>query len=90
MLGGLDSRNLLMLNLYESVRTNPSYSKLVIGVFLFAEYTCGVTAKKLPSFTETEIAFQSGFKDVSHFSRVFKARFGVPPLAYRQETSVPA
>src|SRR5215831_12642568 len=43
-----------MLNLYESVRTNPSYSKLEIGDFLFAEYTCGVTAKKLPSFTETD------------------------------------
>jgi AraC-like DNA-binding protein len=32
----------------------------------------------------TEIAFESGFEDVSHFSRVFKDRFDVPPLAYRQ------
>jgi len=32
----------------------------------------------------TEIAFESGFEDVSHFSRVFKERFGVSPLAYRQ------
>jgi AraC-like DNA-binding protein len=32
----------------------------------------------------TEIAFESGFEDVSHFSRVFKERFGVPPLSYRQ------
>lgn len=32
----------------------------------------------------TEIAFESGFEDVSHFSRVFKERFGAPPLAYRQ------
>jgi AraC-like DNA-binding protein len=32
----------------------------------------------------TEIAFESGFEDVSHFSRVFKGRFSVPPLAYRQ------
>ncbi len=38
----------------------------------------------------TEIAFESGFEDVSHFSRVFKARFGAPPLAYRQEISVAA
>ncbi len=43
-----------MLNLYEAVRTNPSYSKLEIGDFLFAEYTCGVTAKKLPNWTETD------------------------------------
>jgi AraC-like DNA-binding protein len=31
----------------------------------------------------TEIAFDTGFQDVSHFSRVFKHRFGVPPVAYR-------
>jgi len=43
-----------MLNLYEAVRTNPIYNKLEIGSFLFAEYTCGVTAKKLPNWTETD------------------------------------
>jgi AraC-like DNA-binding protein len=32
----------------------------------------------------TEIAFESGFEDVSHFSRVFKDRFDVPPMTYRQ------
>lgn len=32
----------------------------------------------------TEIAFESGFEDGSHFSRVFKERFDVPPLSYRQ------
>jgi len=36
----------------------------------------------------TEIAFESGFEDVSHFSRVFKQRFQASPLAYRQD--VPA
>ena len=36
----------------------------------------------------TEIAFESGFVDVSHFSRVFKERFQVSPLVYRQ--SAPA
>lgn len=43
-----------MLNIYEAVRTNPIYNKLEIGSFLFAEYTCGVTAKKLPNWTETD------------------------------------
>jgi AraC-like DNA-binding protein len=43
-----------MLNLYDSVRTNPSYSKLEIGGLLFAEYTCGVSAEKLPAWTETD------------------------------------
>jgi transcriptional regulator GlxA family with amidase domain len=32
----------------------------------------------------TEIAFESGFEDVSHFSRVFKEKFDLPPLSYRQ------
>jgi AraC-like DNA-binding protein len=32
----------------------------------------------------TEIAFESGFEDVSHFSRVFKDRFQVSPIVYRQ------
>lgn len=43
-----------MLNLYHAVRSNPSYSKLEIGGVLFAEYTCGVTARKLPNWTETD------------------------------------
>lgn len=32
----------------------------------------------------TQIAFECGFEDSSHFSRVFKERFGVPPAAYRE------
>jgi len=43
-----------MLNLYDAVRTSPSYHKLEIGDFLFAEYTCGVTAKKLALWTERD------------------------------------
>lgn len=43
-----------MLNLYEAVRTNPSYSKLEIGEFLFAEYTCGTTERLLPNWTEKD------------------------------------
>lgn len=38
----------------------------------------------------TQIAFESGFEDVSHFSRVFKERFRVPPVTYRENLlSVP-
>ena len=35
----------------------------------------------------TEIAFESGFEDVSHFSRVFKERFGYSPANYREKAS---
>lgn len=43
-----------MLNLYEAVRADPSYRKLELGGVLFAEYTCGVRAQKLPLWTETD------------------------------------
>jgi AraC-like DNA-binding protein len=43
-----------MLNLYDAMRDNPSYSKLVIGDFLFAEYTCGTDLKMLPNWTEKD------------------------------------
>jgi AraC-like DNA-binding protein len=32
----------------------------------------------------TEVVFESGFEDVSHFSRAFKERFSSSPSAYRQ------
>lgn len=32
----------------------------------------------------TDIVFESGFEDVSHFSRVFKQRFALTPTAYRE------
>jgi AraC family transcriptional regulator, exoenzyme S synthesis regulatory protein ExsA len=43
-----------MLNLFEAIRTNPSYNKLEIGDFLFVEYTCGVTEEKLALWTDTD------------------------------------
>jgi AraC-like DNA-binding protein len=36
----------------------------------------------------TQVAFESGFEDVSHFSRTFKKQFGVSPVAYRQASLV--
>lgn len=43
-----------MINLYEAVRTNPSYSKLEIGEFLFAEYTCGASERLFPNWTDKD------------------------------------
>jgi len=54
MIAGPVFRNFGMLNLYEAVRANPSYSKLEIGEFLFAEYTCGVKEKRVPNWTEKD------------------------------------
>ena len=33
----------------------------------------------------TEIAFESGFENTTHFSRVFKDKFNTSPLAYRKD-----
>jgi AraC-like DNA-binding protein len=34
----------------------------------------------------SEIAYDSGFENATHFSRVFKERFGLSPLQYRKQT----
>lgn len=39
----------------------------------------------LSSHAICEIAFMAGFKDAAHFSRIFKANFGVSPKQYRTE-----
>jgi AraC-like DNA-binding protein len=46
------------------------------------EYAAGLLRNSEQNVTA--IAFESGFEDVSHFSRVFKERFEVSPVAYRQ------
>lgn len=38
---------------------------------------------KANAFTISQIAFESGFENVSHFSRAFKAKFGLSPTQYR-------
>lgn len=37
-----------------------------------------------PDASVTSVAFASGFKDLSHFSRSFRNTYGVPPGAYRR------
>ncbi len=67
-----------MLNLYEAVRRNPSYSKLELGGILFAEYTCGITAKKLPNWTETDylVHVVSGKKTWHTADGIWRAKAG--------------
>jgi AraC-like DNA-binding protein len=36
----------------------------------------------------TDISFESGFEDSTHFSHLFKKRFGLSPLKYRKENIV--
>jgi AraC-like DNA-binding protein len=67
-----------MLNLYESIRTNPSYNKLEIGDFLFVEYTCGASEDKLPNWTDTDYLMHvvTGAKTWHTIDGVCKAKPG--------------
>ncbi len=40
--------------------------------------------RKLASWSITTIAFDNGFKDMGHFSRAFRSKYGVTPRDYRQ------
>ncbi len=44
------------------------------------EYAASLILKK--SLNITQITFESGFEDVSHFSRVFKSKYGVTPSSF--------
>lgn len=44
---------------------------------------------RLGRCTITDIAFQWGFSDVSHFSRVFRKRYGVSPREFRRSCRSP-
>lgn len=41
---------------------------------------------KNPALNVSQVALDCGFEDLSHFSRAFKDKFGVPPAHYRKET----
>lgn len=43
-----------------------------------------LTAKGQEDMTITRIAFEAGFNDAAHFSRVFRQEFGVAPSQYRR------
>jgi len=49
----------------------------------YAKHLLETSAKNV-----NEIAYDSGFENISHFSRVFKEKFGMAPLQYRKQNSV--
>lgn len=51
-------------------------TRLVAAVAMFENHSCR-------NRSVTEVALECGFADMSHFSRVFRQRFGVSPSAWR-------
>ena len=43
-----------------------------------------------PALNVSQVALDCGFEDLSHFSRVFKDKFGTSPAIYRKQTYGPA
>lgn len=40
-----------------------------------------------PHLSVSEVAYDSGFENLSHFSRAFREQFGASPVAFRQQTT---
>jgi AraC-like DNA-binding protein len=47
---------------------------------------CAASLLRTTGINVTEVMLECGFEDLSHFSRVFKGKFGEPPSAYRAES----
>jgi AraC-like DNA-binding protein len=61
-----------------------TFGKLVLDARLSA--AAQALASTAPSRARiTDIAFDSGFSDISHFCKVFRARFGVAPTEFRKQ-----
>ncbi len=68
------------VSLYNKLKSLTSYS---VQEFIFAiRLKRAAQLLKESGMTVTEVAYTVGFKDPSHFSKLFKKQFGVSPKAY--------
>jgi AraC family transcriptional regulator, exoenzyme S synthesis regulatory protein ExsA len=49
---------------------------------------CAARLLQTPEMNVTEVAFECGFEDASHFCRVFKEKFGHPPSMHRSAATM--
>ncbi|MDW3648918.1 MAG: helix-turn-helix transcriptional regulator [Bacteroidia bacterium] len=67
-------------------RAAPKYLSMSVGEYIRKEkLKKAIPLLYSPSLSLTEIAYQSGFSDQSHFNRVFKSYFGMNPGDYRKK-----
>lgn len=89
-----DLRNASLSQVADTLNMSPSYISMIFKEKTgqnFKDYLFQTRmnhAKRLlrQGMSIGEIARQLGYEDTEHFSRRFRARFGVSPMAYRRET----
>lgn len=89
-----DLRNASLSQVADTLNMSPSYISMIFKEKTgqnFKDYLFQTRmnhAKRLlrQGMPIGEIARQLGYEDTEHFSRRFRARFGVSPMAYRRET----
>lgn len=63
-----------------------TYGKLLLEARLSAA-ALALANTKFPQSRIIEIAFDAGFKDISHFCKAFRLRYGVSPTEFRKQRS---
>jgi AraC-like DNA-binding protein len=78
-----------MIDLYETVRSNPSFNKLEVGDLLFAKYTCPVGTEKLAHWAPVDYLVHviSGRKTWHTHDGVWQAKAG-ETLFFRKGASI--
>jgi signal transduction histidine kinase/DNA-binding response OmpR family regulator len=72
------------VSLYNKLKSLTSYS---VQEFIFAiRLKRAAQLLKESGMTVTEIAYSVGFKDPSHFSKLFKKQYGISPKAYIKDS----
>jgi signal transduction histidine kinase/DNA-binding response OmpR family regulator/ligand-binding sensor domain-containing protein len=73
------------VSLYNKLKSLTNHS---VQEFIFAiRLKRAAQLLKESGMSVTEIAYEVGFKDPSHFSKLFKKQFGVPPKVYVHENT---
>lgn len=88
------NKRLTLAVISKTLAINPHYLHRIFKKELGktpAEYLLDIRIQKakflLATTTQpsTDIAFEVGFNSLSHFSKVFKEKVGIPPTGYRQQ-----
>lgn len=72
---------------FESIET--SFGRALLELRLNEAHRA-LTDPRHASCSVTQIAYRTGFNDLSHFTKAFRTKFGIPPRQYRRSRLSPA